>query len=161
MRCLEKKPEQRYQTMSELEADLVRIEVGHRPAGPDTVTLTPTKPARAGRARVSPIYLGGLGAAFLALAGALAMSVWLERGADQSAANSRQLPPPPGASSTTDPVDPGTAPPDRDSKEAFASADEAPPLQSKARRAKPVRRKPKPRGEQPQRHDTAILDPWE
>ncbi|MFZ1864151.1 MAG: serine/threonine-protein kinase [Polyangiales bacterium] len=160
LRCLEKKPEQRYQTMSEIEADLVRIEAGQQPVGPDTVTLTPTKPPRGARVRVSPIYLGGLGMALLALAGALAMSVWLERGADQSAANSRQLPRPPSASSATETDDPSMAPPDRDSNEAFASADEAPAPEDKARHAKPARRKPKLRAE-PQRHDTAILDPWE
>ncbi|MBW2375852.1 MAG: serine/threonine protein kinase, partial [Deltaproteobacteria bacterium] len=85
MRCLEKKPEQRYQTMHAIEADLQRVHTGQQPVGPDTVTLTPTRPPPPEHSRVSPIYLGGLGMAVLALVGTLAMGVYTDRRADSNA----------------------------------------------------------------------------
>ena len=55
--------------MSEIEDDLRRVHTGQQPVGPDTVTLTPTRPPPPERSRVSPVYLAGLGIAVLALVG--------------------------------------------------------------------------------------------
>jgi serine/threonine protein kinase len=157
MRCLEKKPEHRYQTMSELEADLRAIEADQSPVGPDTVTLTP-----ATRWRVSPIYAGGLAMALLALVGALAMTVWLERGRDEAQPSPRQLAPAAFPAPEAAPIETRTATTDQNANDTLASADEARSRQDdKARTTKPVRRKPKPRAQPARRHDTAILDPWE
>jgi hypothetical protein len=160
MRCLEKKPEHRYQTMSEIEADLARIGVGRAPLGPDTVTLKPPEPGTAARARVAPTYVGGLSVALLALLGALALSAWREHTVDGTEGSPARLEPAASTAPQT-PVGSTASPAADEADEALAAADKAPPVERQARRARPVRRKPKTSAEAPQKHDTAILDPWE
>jgi serine/threonine protein kinase len=162
MRCLEKKPEQRYQTMLELEADLARIGSGSRPVGPDTVTLTPTRaPAR--MQRVSPMYIGGLAAALLALAGTLAITALRDRderpasiGLAASAAEPEQ-PEQPEPAKPPEPVEPST-------EESAASSSEVTPDQpvesAQPARRKPAKRKHVTRGTPAPRGSSTILDPW-
>ena len=155
MRCLEKKPEQRYQTMHSIEADLQRVHAGQRAVGPDTVTLTPPRPPRPERRPVSPIYLGGLGVAVLALVGTLAMNVYTERRADM---NSTRLAvpeatvasPPVAEESDLEPSD----------EQSSAAAPDTPDLKARAARATPVRGKPRDRSKPSPQRDQAILDPW-
>ena len=155
MRCLEKKPEQRYQTMHAIEADLQRVHAGQRAVGPDTVTLTPTRPPRPERRPVSPIYLGGLGVAVLALVGTLAVNVYTERRADM---NSTRLAVP-EATVTTPPVaEEGDLEPSDD--QSSPAAPDTPELKAQAARATPVRRKPRHRSKPSPQRDQAILDPW-
>ena len=155
MRCLEKKPEQRYQTMHSIEADLQRVHAGQRAVGPDTVTLTPTRPPRPERRPVSPIYLGGLGVAVLALVGTLAMGAYTDRRADTKGTGLSA----PEATVTS----PSTAekaklaPSDEQSRPA---ASDAPEVEARAARATPLRRKPQQRTKRTPKHDQAILDPW-
>jgi len=148
MRCLEKKPEQRYQTMHDIEADLRRVHTGIQPVGPDTVTLTPTRPPPPERPKVSPIYLGGLGMAVLALVGTLAVNAYSHRESDTEATRLT------GSVVATD-----------------ASADALPPaptagaepvqkVEPKAARPRPQRRHSGPRAKASPQRDQAILDPW-
>ncbi len=147
MRCLEKKPEQRYQTMHELEADLQRVHAGQRPIGPDTVTLKPTRPPRPERPRVSPIYLGGLGVAVLWLVGTLAMSAVAHRRVETGNASVPQPATAPTASAdTATTVAPTTEP--------SAGAD------PKATPARLLHRKRRARAEPSSPRDAVILDPW-
>jgi serine/threonine-protein kinase len=143
MRCLEKKPEQRYQTMHEVEADLQRIHTGQQPIGPDTVTLKPTRPPRPERPRVSPIYLGGLGMAIVALVGTLAMSAYTQGRVEPGRANIAQ---PAAASVPTAMV--------------ALPTEEGAQVEAKAAPAKPVRRKHRQRAKPSSQRDAAILDPW-
>jgi len=155
MRCLEKKPEQRYQTMQSIEVDLQRIHTGQRPAGPDTVTLTPTRPPRRERPRVSPIYFGGLGMAVLALVGTIALNAYTHRGADT------------GRPGLTKPAASASAPAAKETAEAEPNEERAIPaaldrseIEAREARAKPLRRKPRQRVKQSPQRDQAILDPW-
>lgn len=157
LRCLEKRPEQRYQTMRELESDIARIQSGVRPVGPDAPTLTPTRPPRPAKRRVAPVYLGGLAAALLALAGTLAVTALDERRASGEPSGPPAMA---GAPDSTEVVDAAeeTA---HEVAEAPASvaptdrSDEAEPA-----RHKPARRKPAARSKSARRTDPAILDPW-
>jgi len=155
MRCLEKKPEQRYQTMQSIEVDLQRIHTGQRPAGPDTVTLTPTRPPRRERPRVSPIYFGGLGMAVLALVGTIALNAYTHRGADT------------GRPGLTKPAASASAPAAKEAADVEPSEERAIPaaldrseIEAREARAKPLRRKPRQRVKQSPQRDQAILDPW-
>ena len=155
MRCLEKKPEQRYQTMHAIEADLQRVHTGQQPVGPDTVTLTPTRPPPPERARVSPVYLGGLGMAVLALVGTLAMGVYTDRRADTdgtglSAPEATVTSPPPAENAELEPSDGHSSP----------AASEAPEVEAREARATQLRRKPRQRAKRSPQRDQAILDPW-
>ena len=138
MRCLEKKPDRRYQSMHELETDLERIRTGEEPIGPDTLTLAPTRPPGPPRRRmVSPIYLGGLAVALIALIGSVAMNASVEPSVD---AESTKLAPP---IETTEPSA-------ELEQEAEASPSDPDPAPRRARRsAKRVRQA-----------DSAIIDPW-
>jgi serine/threonine-protein kinase len=148
MRCLEKKPEQRYQTMHEVEADLQRVHTGKPPIGPDTVTLTPTRPPRPEPPRVSPIYLGGLGMAVLALVGTLAMNAYAHRRADtETAGLTRSFATPEGSVN---------APP----AEQSAGLEPGDEVEAKAARTKPLRRHSRQRVKPSRQRDQAILDPW-
>lgn len=159
MRCLEKKPEHRYQTMRELEADLSRIQSGERPIGPETPTLTPTRPPAARGRRVSPVYLAGLAVALLALAGSLAIGS-LEPEKDD-------VPPTRAAGPESAPataVDPTI--PEETADTTVQEAPVAPALREPTRklgktRAPRRRAAPKPRIKPRPAHDPAILDPWE
>ena len=147
MRCLEKKPEQRYQTMREIEADLERVRAGQRPIGPDAVTLKPTRPPRPERPRVSPIYLGGLGMAVLMLAGTLAMSAAGHRRVETGSASVTQpATAPAGSAETATTVAPTT--------EQGARVD---PKTAPARR---LHRELRPRAAPSSQRDAVILDPW-
>jgi len=154
LRCLEKRPERRYQTMRELEADLARIQSGKRPVGPEAVTLTPTRPPEPPRRRVSPMYLGGLAAALLVLAGTLAIGA-LE---DHS-----KRPEPTGLTAVTDlpstpePAEPVVteAPESKVASTLDEPRDKAGPSQRRAaRRKRAAPKKSAPEG------SSTILDPW-
>jgi serine/threonine-protein kinase len=151
MRCLEKKPEQRYQTMHEIEADLHRVRTGGKAVGPDTVTLTPTRPPPPERPRVSPIYVGGLGMAVVALIGTLAMNAYIERRADPERASLAPSFATAEVSVTAGPTE-GNAD--------VEATDGQPDVEAKAARAKPVRRKRRQRLKPAAQRDQAILDPW-
>jgi len=155
MRCLEKKPEQRYQTMHAIEADLQRVHAGQRAVGPDTVTLTPTRPPRPERRPVSPIYLGGLGVAVLALVGTLAMNVYTERRADMNSARLAA----PKATVTSPPVA-EESDLEPSGEQSSPAAPDTPELKARAARETPVRRKPRHRSKPSPERDQAILDPW-
>jgi len=150
MRCLEKKPEQRYQTMHEIEHDLRRVCEGQQPVGPDTVTLTPTRPPQPRRARVSRLYLGGLGLALLALVGTLAMRAANQR---PEVRNVGHLAPhsEPSEARVTESIE---EPP-------VAAADDAPTGEVETPSPKRARRnKLRQAAKVPSQHDQAILDPW-
>mgnify|MGYP001825513115 CR=1 FL=1 len=139
MRCLEKKPSKRYQAMHEIETDLERIRTGEEPIGPDTLTLSPTKPPPPPeRRRVSPIYLGGLAAALIALVGTMAASAWVEP--EVLVSGTRELAPPP----------PVQASPSSPHPEALPEEPEA----------EPVERKPRREARRAAAVDSAIIDPW-
>jgi serine/threonine protein kinase len=162
MRCLEKKPEQRYQTMTEIEDDLRRVHVGQQPVGPDTVTLTPTRPPPRERSRVSPIYLAGLGIAVLALVGTLAMNAYTHRRVQPERAQAPQAPVAPEASAQATADAPPTDDQVLESNEdqAIETASKEPTIDAKAARPKPVRRKSRQRSKPSPQRDQAILDPW-
>jgi len=163
MRCLEKKPEHRYQTMHEIEADLAAIRSGDQSVGPDTVTLKPSKPQRPARPRISPLYLAGLGIALLALVGTLAMSAWTGSNAHESAEQSlRPLEPPRRAPQSQPPlVDPGSPDTEHQPRGTIASAEEVRRVDAERHETKPARRQARPRTKAREATDTAILDPWE
>ncbi len=144
MRCLEKKAEQRYQTMHEIEADLQRVHAGQQPVGANTVTLTPTRPPAPARQRVSPIYLGGLGVAVLALIGTLAFGAYSDRHAESS----------------TDGLSPSTAAPAAPVPTPIADAEDAQQTEVETAPPKRVRRKPRRHAKPSPPRDQAILDPW-
>ena len=149
MRCLEKHPAQRYQTMREIELDLARIQSGQRPVGTDTVTLTPTRAPAPQPPRVGALYLGGLAAALLLLAGSLAITAFKDRS---------QAPEPASLTAAAEvPEDPAEAEvPEREVSSTVrdAEAASAPPRRKPARRKQTARSKPPPRG------TSTILDPW-
>lgn len=154
MRCLEKKPERRYQTMREVEDDLARISAGRSPVGPETVTLTPTRPPER---RISPVYLGGLAAALLALAGTLA---WRASHEAERSAVSAGLGSPPHLGRAFEPDAPANQP------EPTGASTTAATVESPAPEATPSRRKGAPRksetrAEPSARGEYVILDPWE
>ncbi len=139
MRCLEKKPGNRYQAMHEIETDLERIRSGEAPIGPDTLTLSPSKPPAPSRRRlVSPIYLAGLAVALVALVGSIAAKPWVR---PELAPGQRTLAPPPGAA----PV---------------AAAPAQPEAQPDEPEAKRVEREPKSQARRLPLVDSAIIDPW-
>ena len=162
MRCLEKKPEQRYQTMSEIEDDLRRVHAGQQPVGPDTVTLTPTRPPPRERSRVSPIYLAGLGIAVLALVGTLAMNAYTHGKVQPERAQATQAPAAPAASAPATADAPPTDDQVLESNEdqAIETASKEPTIDAKAARPQPVRRKSRQRSKPSPQRDQAILDPW-
>ena len=155
MRCLEKKPEQRYQTMQSIEADLQRIHTGQRTVGPDTVTLTPTRPPRRERPRVSPIYFGGLGMAVLALVGTIALNAYTHRGADTGRPGLTKP-----AASASAPAAKETADVEPSDERAIPAALDRSEIEAREARAKPLRRKPRQPVKQSPQRDQAILDPW-
>jgi len=159
MRCLEKKPEQRYQTMHEIETDLQRVHTGQHPVGPDTVTLTPTRPPRPARPRVSPVYLGGLGMAVLALVGTLAMSVYTDQRAETGSTGLTGSLAAPEATVTSPPTVQNADIEPSDEQPSPAVSD-TPEVDTRAARATPLRRKARQRAKRSPQHDQAILDPW-
>ncbi len=158
MRCLEKKPEQRYQTMHDIEADLQRIHTGQQPVGPDTVTLKPTRPPAPARRAVSPIYLGGLAMALLALVGTLAADAYTHRGTDAEAASQPGDFAAPLGRASAPPAERQAGPEPVADQPASASGDSEP--ETEGPRAKPPRRHSRHRPKPSPQRDQAILDPW-
>ena len=160
MRCLDKRPDHRYQTMRELEADLGRIQTGQRPVGPNTVTLTPTRPPARRKPHVSPIYLGGLAVALLALAGTLAIDAIHDR---REPARTAGLAQPAGTAEAPQaeaaPSD-APAPVEQVDPDARAPVAETARPPAQGRRAAPARRKSRARAKPTPRPDQTILDPW-
>jgi serine/threonine protein kinase len=172
MRCLEKQPERRYQTMHEVLDDLERVKAGLAPVGPDTWTLPPTRPPRPwNRSAASSIYLGGIGLALLALVGTITMTVFSGPEVETASAgvDVDQDPPAPEAQAPEEtPTDPMVRPPMLPppmlsplmGEEALASVLDAPEAKAKPARKKQVRRKPRPRPKPSPARDRSILDPW-
>ncbi len=160
MRCLEKKPERRYQTMQDIYADLERLRAGEPTLGPRSVTLAVEKPARR---RVAPVYLAGVAVVVLILIGALTFG---GQSSDDAALSS--------AAGTADDVSTAPAKPAPEApppSPPTAENEEPSPLLSPAQeavgepaptpaRAKRARRKPRPRPKPAAPRDPAILDPW-
>jgi hypothetical protein len=125
------------------------------------MTLTPTRPPKARTSRVSPIYLGGLAAALLALVGTLAI-----RALDGPSSD----PPSPNAATSSvaqtkvEDALPTEAPrrdEDRPSVEpVLASAPEAGETKPDARANKTRRRKARTRTDPAPTETPTILDPW-
>jgi serine/threonine protein kinase len=154
MRCLEKNPDHRYQTMREVELDLARIQSGSRPVGPDTVTLTPTRAPKPPRPRVAPMYLGGLAVALLLLAGSLAITALEQRPQSEK---------PTGLSAAPDAPDAAAAPVEAEApapKSDIASTSNEPSREAEPPRRKSARRKQAARGKPASRSSSTILDPW-
>ena len=161
MRCLDKKPEQRYQTMRELDADLSRISVGQRPSGPNTVTLTPTRPPpppASPRRRVSPVYLAGLSLALLMLIGSLTFGALGKR--EPSADPTQPRPSPdPAAGAPAAPPEPALEA-EREEPDQRTAVAEAPEPQREPAPRRLARRKPKRAAERSDGGTPVILDPW-
>ena len=158
MRCLEKNADRRYQTMREVEVDLGRISAGLPPRGPETVTLTPTRPPAPRRRSLSALHLGSLALATLLLvAMAIGALTTLDRSADP-----RRPEPPPEPSPASDPETMVTSVSDAQDAQppVHDAVAETPEEDGKPRRRKPARRKPKPPAEQVDTGTTVILDPW-
>ena len=174
MRCLEKQPERRYQTMHEVLSDLELVKSGLRPVGPDTWTLPPTRPPRPWRrSGASPIYLGGLALALLVVIVTIGVRSFSEPEPDAEAAvlvqgppapeqldlrSTRPIPllPPP----TLSPLLGDDAGPGSGETEALAVASEKPRVNAKSTANKQVRRKPRRRPKPAPERDRSILDPW-
>jgi hypothetical protein len=173
MRCLEKQPERRYQTMHEVLSDLELVKAGLQPLGPDTWTLPPTRPPRTWRRAASPIYLGGLALAFLVLVATIAMGTFRKPEPDATETRTLEAAPEPEPSdaTTTQPVPllppPMLAPligddasPERGGADALASASDAGATEAQDAHSNPVRRKPRRRPKPAPERDRSILDPW-
>jgi serine/threonine-protein kinase len=163
LRCLEKKPEQRYQTMRDLEADLERVRSGARPVGPETLILTPTRPPSAPQPRRRTALVAGLVVGALAL---VAVALILATRPGPAAPEA----PLPSVESSVDPETIGDPVVERPSdvdapREPVEGNPEAEPTaaeasEPKSSRPKAGRRKPKKRSEGAERGTTVILDPW-
>jgi serine/threonine protein kinase len=163
-RCLEKKPERRYQTMRELEDDLARVREGTRPQGPNTLTLTPTRPPKAPRPTRRTALWVGLAAAFFVFAAAVAISWSVGRsgtGAEPNVVPTAEPNPARPVDATAEAAEQQLDEASETSSVTPASApEEASPLERKTARRKPARREPKPRPERSREGTTVILDPW-
>ncbi|MGB9338033.1 MAG: serine/threonine-protein kinase [Polyangiales bacterium] len=175
MRCLEKTPERRYQTMQEVLDDLELVKAGLQPVGPDTWTLPPTRPPRPWRRGATPIYLGGLALALLVLVGTIAIGTF--RSSEPETAGN-PIVEAPAAPKAPSPVLTGTRPapllppplpspligegarPESNEAKALASVSDAPERKAKRAGTKPVNRKPRRRQKAAPERDRSILDPW-
>ena len=173
MRCLEKQPERRYQTMHEVLSDLELVKAGLQPVGPDTWTLPPTRPPRPWRRSAFPIYLGGLALAVLVLVATVAMGTSRKTEPEAATTDTQQtLPAPDALDLTASRPAPLLPPPmlspllgeDASSKpgaaDALASASDAATVRAPEARNKPVRRKPRRTPKPAPERDRSILDPW-
>jgi serine/threonine-protein kinase len=172
MRCLEKQPERRYQTMHEVLGDLELVEAGLQPVGPGTWTLPPTRPPRPWHRGASPIYPGGLALAFVVLVGSIAMGTLREPKPEAAETATVEAGPKPAepAVSAAQPVpllpppmlspligeDASPAP-----RGAVASASDGGASGAKETRSAAVRRKPRRRPKPAPDRDRSILDPWD
>jgi len=175
MRCLEKTPERRYQTMQEVLDDLELVKAGLQPVGPDTWTLPPTRPPQPWRRGATPIYLGGLALALLVLVGTIAIGTF--RSSEPETAGN-PIVEAPAAPKAPSPVLTGTRPapllppplpspligegarPESNEAKALASVSDAPERKAKRAGTKPVNRKPRRRQKAAPERDRSILDPW-
>ena len=173
MRCLEKQPERRYQTMHEVLSDLELVKAGLQPVGPDTWTLPPTRPPRPWRRGTSSIYVSGLALTLLVLVATIAVGA-LRNSEGEAAENGTLQPAPePDASALIAsrpapllpppilaPLISDDASPGRLEADALASASDAGPAQAPEASNKPGRRKPRRRPKPEPARDRSILDPW-
>jgi hypothetical protein len=173
MRCLEKQPERRYQTMQELLSDLELVKAGLQPVGPDTWTLPPTRPPRPWRRGASSIYVGGLALALLVLVGTIAVGAFRKPEREAAENGTLQAAPEPDTSaliaSRPAPLLPPPmlapligedASPEPREADAIASASDAGAAQAPEASNKQVRRKPRRRPKPAPARDRSILDPW-
>jgi serine/threonine protein kinase len=148
MQSLEKRPEQRYQTMHEVEADLGRLHAGHKLVGPDTVTLKPALERKPKQVRRTPIILGVLGLIVLAVLGVAAIG-----GVFEPSEESREVTTSPPAVLEV----PANEVAEADEADTIPESASAEPKQDRARRKPRRRSKPSP---SPAQADGPILDPW-
>jgi len=164
MRCLEKKREDRYQTMREVEIDLRQVHGGSRAVGPDTVTQAPAMtPPRPRRPRVAPVYLGGLGVALLMLAGTLVLDAYSARrvGVDRPSPSETSAAANPPAATEVLTATADTRPDaDPNGEPAIADTSEISDAETEGVRPNAMRHKPRLRAKTSPPHDDAILDPW-
>lgn len=74
MRCLQKAPDHRYQSMHDLLADLERVKAGLPPVDPPSVTSAAVRSPRAARRRLAIMSVGGVALAASALTALFALS---------------------------------------------------------------------------------------
>jgi len=173
MRCLEKQPERRYQTMQDVLSDLELVKAGLQPVGPDTWTLPPTRPPRPWRRGASSIYVGGLALALLVLVGTIAVGAFRKPEREAAENGTLQAAPEPDTSaliaSRPAPLLPPPmlapligedASPEPREADAIASASDAGAAQAPEASNKQVRRKPRRRPKPAPARDRSILDPW-
>ena len=157
LRCLDKKPEQRYQTMRELEADLARIASGARPHGPDTVTLTPTRPPASMRRGLARWHF--VGAVIAVLVATITVIGSLRQHDDRAGSQNSA---PPEARHAAPSTQSTAAPEELESIELAEPTTNTEPSEPEAedppRRA--ARRKPRRRPERADAGTPVILDPW-
>ena len=154
LRCLEKKPEQRYRTMHELEADLGRVHAGRKVVGPDTITLKPALEPKPKQARKTRIALAALALLVLAVLGLTVFGDVFDAGQEQGprgVATPAKGGPTPEPHEMAEPGEPDAIP------EAVPKATSARPEQERVRRRS--QRRPKP-SESDEQDDGPILDPW-
>ncbi len=175
MRCLEKRPERRYQTMHEVLGELERVKSGLRPVGPDTWTIPPTRPPRPWRHAAPPIYLGGLALALAVLIATIAMGTFKKPESETAEVEQLQAPPasevpdlratrpapllPPPALSPLMGEDATVV--ESSGPRELASAPSTPKGRAKEAGSKQVRRKPRRRPKAEPERDRSILDPWD
>jgi serine/threonine protein kinase len=167
MRCLEKRPEDRYQTMNDLATDLELLRSELRPA---------TTKARLGAAglprlwfwRMRPLYLGAMVLALLAFLGTITVNAFTKPEPGVADNETRQKQAAPEPSPPAPPVQAPMLAPLMDSDVAQESSEakaseptpDAPVTSAKATPRKKVsgtrRRRPKPSPKQ----DRSFLDPW-
>ncbi len=173
MRCLEKQPERRYQTMQEVLSDLELVKAGLHPVGPDTWTLPPTRPPRPWRRSAFPIYVGGLALALLVLVATVAMGTFRKPEPEAAGTETEQNSPAPDASDLTASRPVPLLPPPMlapllaedagsslGAEDALASASDGATVRAPEARDRPVRRKPRRRPKPAPERDRSILDPW-
>jgi serine/threonine-protein kinase len=173
MRCLEKQPARRYQTMHEVLSDLELIEAGLQPVGPDTWTLPPTRPPRPWRRGASSVYVGGLALALLMLVATIAVGALRQSDGEATETRSISATAAPDATEVPEtPTAPLLPPPmlspligedaslGPDGTQALASTSDAGATAAKRTRRKPVHRKPRRRPKPATERDRSILDPW-
>ncbi len=159
LRCLEKKPEHRYQTMHEILEDLERIQGGELPHGPRTVTLAMKGPRTK---QAAPVVVGSVAVAVLVVVGALVFGTRTEPDAEATAQSADPVETAATTGEARRAQDSTIAP--VESEDATLSPGAAPDVlqepEAKPARAKPVQRKPRRRPKPAPKRDSAILDPW-